>query len=178
MSAVLCPSAEKRERGLAFLRQRMDLQGQATQPAAGQMYREGFLAALRGMGMAPLQGPSSIPPSALGQQVRKLRDRHAQTQDRLTHTHTLIHTHTHTYTHMHTYAFAHIHTHSRTHTARARKHRHTHTHTHTHAQAWVVAGVVGVVPKVLQLLGTSPALWHVQWVFHLYSFVCVCLSLN
>jgi len=120
MSAVLCPSAEKRERGLALLRQCMDLQGQATQPAAGQMYREGFLAALRVMDMAPLQGPSSIPPSALGQQVKKLRDRHAQTQDRLTHTHT--HTHTH----------AHIriaHTHSHTHCTHARVHTHPFSYT-------------------------------------------------
>jgi len=38
----------------------MDLQGHATQPVAGQMYREGFLAALLGMGMAPLQGPSPV----------------------------------------------------------------------------------------------------------------------
>ena len=26
---------------------------------------------------------------------------------------------------------------------------HTHTHTHTHTQAWVVAGVAGVLPKEL-----------------------------
>ena len=124
MSAVLRPSAEKRERGLAFLRQCMDLQGQATQPAAGQMYREGFLAALRGMGMAPIQGPSSIPPSALGQQVRKLRQ--ACTDTRQTDTHTHSHTHTHAHT-LHARAHARTHTHTDTHT-------HTHTHTPSHIQ--------------------------------------------